>query len=81
MKKCKKGKLGYPRFKVGDTINFDCVVNGKDFVLEGEVGIVDAFGTFCQDEEPSYDIDVADFPFIDGGCFVKHVRESDCYVK
>lgn len=63
--------LGKPKYKVDDVVKF--TIDGKEY--EGEVFIVDAYGTFFQNEEVSYDIMVEDSPF-GGSCLFKHIRES-----
>ena len=70
--------LGNPKFKVNDRVKFKITVNGFRKEMEGVVAIVDSYGTFFQQEEPSYDILVEDFL---GGekTLVKHIRESDVY--
>lgn len=60
--------IGKPLYKLGQCVEFIC--NGK--IRKGEVEIVDADGTFEQNEEPSYDIFVAE-----ENLFCKHIRESD----
>ncbi|SCY80273.1 hypothetical protein SAMN02910292_02978 [Lachnospiraceae bacterium XBB2008] len=63
------GKLGYPKYKLDDIVSFEC--DGK--TLSGKVAIVDAYGTFGQNEEPSYDIMVEEGqPWT----LYKHIRES-----
>lgn len=45
--------------------------------VTGEIYIVDRYGTFEQNEEPSYDILVENSPHCDGGCCLyKHIRQS-----
>lgn len=66
----KKGngpRLGFPKYKIGDMVTFR--INRETKV--GKVSIVDAYGTFGQNEEPSYDIYVKE-----EGCLYKHFRES-----
>ena len=61
--------LGQPKYERYDIVRF----NFCGEVKEGYIYIVDAFGTFEQEEEPSYDI------LIVGGSnqgLYKHVRES-----
>ena len=56
-----------PKYNVGDIVKFQFV----DEIKEGSVFIVDRYGTFEQNEEPSYDI------MIDSeNCLYKHIRES-----
>lgn len=65
----KRGQLGKPFYKKGDFVIFD-FTNGVETVrLSGTIRIVDAEGTFEQNEEPSYDISC-------NGVLYKHVRES-----
>lgn len=62
--------LGQPKFKYKDKVQFTV---GND-TLVGEVYIIDSYGTFFQNEEPSYDVMV---PSIENGeCLHKHLRES-----
>ena len=70
--------LGNPKFKVNDRVKFRIIMNGFEEEMEGVIAIVDSYGTFFQQEEPSYDILVEDFL---GGekTLVKHIRESDVY--
>ena len=44
--------LGKPKFKLGDWVKFEL----QGVIIEGEVWQVDAYGTFFQTKEPSYDI-------------------------
>ena len=44
--------IGKPKFKLGDWVKFEW--NGE--IIEGEILVVDAYGTFFQTKEPSYDI-------------------------
>lgn len=61
-----------PKYKRGDVVEF--IVNGK--TQKGTIEIVDRYGTFGQNEQPSYDIMVDDW--FDSGekMFCKHVVES-----
>ena len=64
--------LGKPKFNYGDKVYFEIRMN-KDaplITLAGTVEIIDAYGTFEQNEEVSYDILVPEY-----GLF-KHMRES-----
>ena len=72
--------LGKPKYTYGDKVKFDINYEGKTYLLEGAVNIIDAYGTFEQNEEVSYDIIVenGDFPS-DYPCLFKHIRESDLY--
>ena len=66
-------KVGYPKFEYGDVVKFDFRWN-KDEELQkvtGYVFIVDAYGTFGQPDEPSYDIYSPEQNML-----FKHIRES-----
>lgn len=58
-----------PKYKKGDVVKFE-FFSDRD-PLEGMIEIVDRFGTFEQNEEPSYDV----YRFEDNTLY-KHVRES-----
>lgn len=61
--------LGKPKYKRDDEVKL--VFRGD--IIQGQIYIVDAYGTFEQNEEPSYDIMIE----LDSGkCLIKHVRES-----
>ena len=59
---------GKPRYVRGDEIVF----RWSDIKKIGKVLIVDAYGSFGQDEEPSYDIFVEE-----DECIYKHIEESE----
>ena len=44
--------IGKPKFKLGDWVAF----NLQGETIEGEIWVVDAYGTLFQTKEPSYDI-------------------------
>lgn len=64
--------LGHPKYSRGDIITFDAKDrNGNELHVTGKIRVVDAYGTFFQDEEPSYDAyDEAN------EILYKHIRES-----
>lgn len=81
MKQCSKGIAGKPMFKYENEVGFYLIPykeTEKKFFM-GKVYIIDAWGTFEQNEEPSYDIMVDDFNGSGSPCLVKHVRESECW--
>lgn len=61
------GTLGNPKYKYEDVVTF--ALDGKE--KTGSVFVVDAFGTFDQNIEPSYDILVHDENIL-----YKHIRET-----
>ena len=74
------GKVGAPKYKIGDKTGFYIrPYNAEEEVFYiGTVEIVDSYGTIEQNVEPSYDILVENFNE-NGPCLVKHIRESNCY--
>lgn len=69
--------IGKPKYKVGDRVSFKIKDDGEDFIVSGKVYIVDAYGTFEQNEEPSYDVMAEESHYDkDSSCLYKHVRES-----
>ena len=61
------GIIGKPKYKRMDMVEFEA----RGEMKRGRVYIVDAYGTFEQSEEPSYDIRVEE-----ENCIYKHMRES-----
>lgn len=61
--------LGKPRYHLGDVVE---ITYGLHNTKLGKVYIVDAYGTFEQNLEPSYDILVEE-----ENCLYKHICESD----
>lgn len=82
--------LGHPNYNYDDIVSFKLSVpvgqNEKEASYEeriftGSVEIIDAWGTFEQNEEPSYDI-LVENAFGDGTTFLfKHIRESEILSK
>lgn len=58
---------GHPKYKLGDAVTFQF----GDKTLNGEVYIIDAYGTFFDDSDVSYDIMVAQ----PSPCLYKHINE------
>ena len=65
----KHKEMSAPKYEKGDVVKFQ-FSEAMD-TLEGMVEIVDRYGTFEQNEEPSYDI----YRF-ENNTLYKHVRES-----
>ena len=59
-----------PKYEKGDVVKFQ-FSSIMDDTIEGMIEIVDRYGTFEQNEEPSYDI----YRF-ENNTLYKHVRES-----
>lgn len=65
--------LGRPKYKYGDEVRF-YYDNGKQkFERFGRVEVIDIFGTWEQNKEPSYDIMGID------DIFYKHIVEIDVF--
>lgn len=57
------------KYKKGDVVKFEFGEN--EDILEGEIRIVDKYGTFEQNEEPSYDI-----YRLENNTLYKHIKQS-----
>ena len=79
-KRLKHNKMKQPIFETGDTVKFKM----QNKTYQGTVYIVDRFGTFEQNEEPSYDIMAENVEMSDGSiapeCLIKHIRESELWI-
>ena len=80
MIKCGKGEIGNPKFRIGDRVGFNLNTNGMETFFIGTIYIVDSYGTFEQNEEPSYGIMVKDWLGSGEDMLVKHHRESLCFI-
>lgn len=83
---------GKPKFKYGDEVTFDITYEGKLVTKKGTVYIIDAYGTWEDPSDVSYDImvpnDVHKASFYNsetqqyevketiGDCLYKHIRED-----
>lgn len=68
--------IGKPKYKMGDKVSFTLRDDNDIFNCEGEIWVVDAYGTFRQNTEPSYDIMVENWRNSGTQMFVKHIEES-----
>ena len=70
----------FKKYKIDDIVGFYIIPyqEEKEIFCIGKIEIVDAYGTFGQKEEPSYDIMVENFNG-QGRMLVKHIKESSCY--
>lgn len=67
------GILGQPKYKWEEPVTFKYVLNDVEKTFDGVIRIVDAYGTFEQKDEPSYDIEA----LYNGDIVLfKHIRES-----
>ena len=62
-----KTMRGKPKFKLGDIVSFNLGNETK----KGEIWVVDAYGTFQDPSDVSYDVMVAE-----ENCLYKHLTES-----
>lgn len=65
------GEIPKAKYKKGDVVAFQCY----KAIKKGTIVVVDARGTFFQQEEPSYDIEVTEDPFGQNGWY-KHIQQS-----
>lgn len=63
---------GKPKYKVGDKVQFTL----EEGTFYGEVYIVDAYGTWDDPNDASYDIMVDNFGPRKEQCLFKHITES-----
>ena len=61
---------GFPKYKIGDKIHFEFIIDDKKYSENGEVVVVDKYGTFGDDSDVSYDIKLED------GSWWKHINEK-----
>ena len=68
-------KLGKPKYKVGEEV---CFIWGKEKTqkAKGRICIIDAYGTWEQQEEVSYDILGSRSEEPDRRVLFQHIRES-----
>ena len=62
--------LGKPKFKLGDRVKFSIHINSAKIEKEGEIDIVDNYGTFCERGDVSYDI------LCNDNVLYKHISEK-----
>ena len=68
--------MNNPKFNYGDKVRFNLTLQTGTVECIGTIEIIDRYGTFEQNEEPSYDIMVNNFLSGNKPCLVKHIRES-----
>lgn len=62
--------LGKPKYKLGDKVVFECFFNNEHREIEGEIRVIDPYGTWDDDSDVSYDI------FVESeNCLYKHFNE------
>ena len=61
---------GFPKFTIGDKVHFNFTINDGKYSEDGEVVVVDKFGTWDDDSDVSYDIKLED------GSWWKHINEK-----
>lgn len=65
--------LGKPKFKLGDQVQF--MLNDEG-LIHGKVYIIDAYGTFEDDSDVSYDVIVENYGPKKEECLFKHINEK-----
>ena len=83
--------LGKPKYNIGDSVKFSIEVPVYDAnnkfekfekeTFQGNIYIIDKYGTFEDDSDVSYDIMVTDKKFVStvntkGECLYKHINEK-----
>ena len=61
---------GFPKYKLGDKVHFEITTADKTYSEDGEIVVVDKYGTFGDDSDVSYDIELED------GTWWKHINEK-----
>jgi len=61
--------LGKPKFKHGDLVTFNIVIDNVETPIIGNIYIIDEYGTFEDSSDVSYDI-------MSDNCLYKHIRED-----
>ena len=61
---------GFPKYKIENKVHFEFTVEDKKYSEDGEVVVVDKYGTFEDDSDVSYDIILKD------GSWWKHINEK-----
>ena len=62
--------IGFPKFNIGDKVHFEFNVNDEKYSEDGEIVVVDKYGTWDDDSDVSYDIKLED------GSWWKHINEK-----
>ena len=68
---------GKPKFKYGDSVKFTVTIDGVETEFIGTIYIVDAYGTFFDSSDVSYDIMST---FKGRETLFKHISEKYVYV-
>ena len=61
---------GFPKFNIGDKVHFEFTINNEKYSEDGEIVVVDKYGTWDDDSDVSYDIKLED------GSWWKHINEK-----
>ena len=61
---------GFPKYKLGDKVHFEITTADKTYSEDGEIVVVDKWGTFEDNSDVSYDIKLED------GTWWKHIKEK-----
>lgn len=61
---------GHPKYKIGDKVHFEITTADKTYSENGEIVVVDEYGTWFDNSDVSYDIKLED------GTWWKHIKEK-----
>ena len=62
--------IGFPKFNIGDKVHFEFTINNEKYSEDGEIVVLDKYGTWDDDSDVSYDIKLKD------GSWWKHINEK-----
>lgn len=61
---------GFPKYKLGDKVHFEITTADEIYSEDGEIVVVDEYGTWFDNSDVSYDIKLED------GSWWKHINEK-----
>ena len=61
---------GFPKYKLGDKVHFEITTADETYSEDGEIVVVDEYGTWFDNSNVSYDIKLED------GTWWKHINEK-----
>ena len=72
--------VGKPKYTYGDVVKFKIIdEDDKEYILTGKISIIDSYGTFFDNSDVSYDVEVEaedNLPMPGMACLYKHIRED-----
>ena len=68
---------GFPKYKLGDKVHFEITTADKTYSEDGEIVVVDKYGTFLHNDDVYYDVMVENYNDKGERLLVKHIKESN----